>query len=58
MSEELWTEVHNTIWEAVNKSIPEKKRNKKAKQLSERLYKQLKQEEKLKAREKGKGTPI
>ena len=32
--EELWTEVHNTIQEAVNKTIPKKKKSKKAKWLS------------------------
>ena len=33
--EELWTEVHNTIQEAVIKIIPKKKKYKKAKWLSE-----------------------
>jgi len=33
--EELWTEVHNTIQEAVIKIIPKKKKCKKAKWLSE-----------------------
>ena len=33
--EELWTEVHNTIQEAVIKTIPKKKKCKKAKWLSE-----------------------
>ena len=33
--EELWTEVCNTVWEAVIKTIPEKKKCKKAKWLSE-----------------------
>ena len=35
MPEELWTEVHNIIQEAVTKIIPKKKKYKKAKQLSE-----------------------
>ena len=35
MSEELWREVHNTIWEGVIKTIPKKKKYKKAKWLSE-----------------------
>ena len=35
MPEELWTEVHNTIQEAVIKIIPKKKKCKKAKWLSE-----------------------
>ena len=33
--EELWTEVHNVVWEAVIKTIPKKKKRKKAKWLSE-----------------------
>ena len=35
MPEELWTEVHKTVQEAVIKTIPKKKKIKKAKQLSE-----------------------
>ena len=35
MSEELWTEVHDTEQETVIKSIPKKKKCKKAKWLSE-----------------------
>ena len=33
--EELWTVVHNTVQEVVNKTIPSKKKSKKAKWLSE-----------------------
>ena len=33
--EELWTEVHNIVQEAVTKIIPKKKKSKKAKWLSE-----------------------
>ena len=33
--EELWTEVHNTVQEVVAKTIPEKKKCKEAKWLSE-----------------------
>ena len=33
--EELWTEVHDIVQEAGNKTIPKKKKYKKAKQLSE-----------------------
>ena len=33
--EALWAEVHNTVQEAVNKAIPKKKKNKKAKSLSQ-----------------------
>ena len=35
--EELWTEVHNLVQEAVTKTIPKKKKCKKAKWLSEEL---------------------
>ena len=35
MPEELWTEVHDIVQEAVNKTIPKKKKCKKAKWLSE-----------------------
>ena len=35
MSEELWTEVQNIVQEAVTKTIPQKKKCKKAKWLSE-----------------------
>ena len=35
MPEELWTEVHGTVEEAVIKTIPKKKKCKKAKLLSE-----------------------
>ena len=35
MPEELWSEVHNTVQEAMTKTIPKKKKCKKAKWLSE-----------------------
>ena len=35
MPEELWTEIHDTVQEAVIKIIPKKKKCKKAKWLSE-----------------------
>ena len=35
MPEKLWTELHNTVQEAVIKTIPKKKKSKKAKWLSE-----------------------
>ena len=41
MPEELWTEVHNIVQEAVIKTIPKKKKCKKAKWLLTRPYKQL-----------------
>ena len=36
--EELWTEVHNIVEEAVTKTIPKKKKCKKAKWLSQAIY--------------------
>ena len=47
-------EVHNTVQEAVTKTIPGKKKCKKASGCLRRLYKQLRKEEKQKTREKGK----
>ena len=35
MLEELWTEVHNAVQEAANKTFPKKRKSKKAKWLSE-----------------------
>ena len=37
MSEELWTEVHNTVQQVVTKTISKKKKCKKAKELSEEV---------------------
>ena len=37
--EELWMEVYNIVQEAVNKTIPKKKKSKKAKWLSEEALK-------------------
>ena len=37
VDEELWTEVHNTVQEAVTKTIPKKKKCKKAKWLFEEV---------------------
>ena len=37
--EELWTEVHDIVWKAVIKTIPKKKKGKKAKWLSEEGFK-------------------
>ena len=53
VSEELWTEVRDTVQEAGIKTIPKKKKCKKAKWLSEEAL-QLRKEEKQKARKKGK----
>ena len=37
--EELWTEIHNIVQKAVTKTIPKKKKCKKAHWLSEKFYK-------------------
>ena len=57
MPEELWTGIPNTIQEAVTKTIPKKKKCKKANGLSSRLYKQLREEVRQKTEEKGKDKP-
>ena len=62
MLEELWTEVCNIMQEAVNGTLPKKRKSKKAKWLSEEVLqlakekRKKKKEEKQKAREKGKGV--
>ena len=56
--EELWTEVHDIVQEAVIKTIPKKKKCKKAKWLSDEALQIAEKEEKLKAKEKRKGIPI
>ena len=57
MPEELWTEVHNIIREAVTKIIPKKKKCKEAKWLSEETLQIAEKEEKQKARKKEKELP-
>ena len=49
--EELWMEVHNTLQEAVTKTIPKKKKCKKAKWMSEETFQIA--EERREARGKG-----
>ena len=56
--EQLWTEVHYIVQEAVINTIPKKKTCKKAKWLSEEALQILRKEEKLKAKEKRKDIPI
>ena len=51
MSEELWTEVHNSVQEAVNKANPKKKKCKKEKWLSDEALKIVEE----RREEKGKG---
>ena len=45
MPEELWEEVQNIVQEAVNKTIPKKKKSKKAKWLSEKALQIAKERE-------------
>ena len=56
--EELWTEICDIIQEAGIKTIPEKKKCKKAKWLSEEALQIAEKGEKLKAKEKRKDIPI
>ena len=59
MPDELWMEVHDIVQEAVIKTIPKKKKCKKAKWLpGEALQIAEKQEEKQKAKEKRKDISI
>ena len=58
MPDELWTEVRDVVQEAVTKTIPKKRNAKRQNGCLRRPYKQLRKEEKLKAREKGKIYPF
>ena len=58
MSEELWKEVDEFVQEAVIKTIPKKKKCKKAKWLSEEALQIAEKEEKQKAKEIRKDIPI
>ena len=55
--EELWTEVHNSVQEAVTKTIPKKKKCKKAKWLSEETLQIAEERRDVKTRGKGKDIP-
>ena len=55
--EELWTEVRNFVQEAVIKTIPKKKKCKKAKWLSEEDL-QIAEKREMKAKKKRKDIPI
>ena len=54
VSEELWTEVHNMVQEAVTKTTPKKKKCKKAKQLSEEALRIAEKRREAKSNEKRK----
>ena len=56
--EELWTEVDGIVQEAGIKTIPKKKKCKKAKWLSEKALQITEKKKKLKAKEKRKDIPI
>ena len=56
--EELWMEVHGIVQEAGIKTIPKKKKCKKAKCFSEEALQIAEKREKLKAKEKRKDIPI
>ena len=58
MPDELWMKVHDIVQEAMIKTIPKKKKYKKAKWLSEEALKQHRKEENQKAKEKRKDMPI
>ena len=56
--EELWMEVHNIVQEAVIKTIPKKKKCKKAKWLSEEALQIAEKRREAKAKEKRKDSSI
>ena len=58
MPEELWTEVHDIVQEAAIKTIPKKKKCKKAKWMSEEALQIAEKRGEAKAKEKRKDIPI
>ena len=56
--DELWTEVHDIVQEAVTKTTPRKRNAKRQNGCLRKPYKYLRKEEALKAKEKRKGIPI
>ena len=56
--DEVWTEVHDIVQEAVIKTIPKEKKCKKAKWLSEEALQIAVNRRKVKAKEKRKDIPI
>ena len=58
MPEKLWMAVHNTVQEAVIRTIPKKKKCKKAKWLSEEALQIAEKRREAKAKEKGKICPF
>ena len=58
MPEELWTEVHDIVQEAVFNTIPEKKKCKKGKWLSEEALQIAKKRREAKGKGEKKDTPM
>ena len=58
MPDELWMEVHDIVQETGIKTFPRKRNAKKQNGCLRRPYKYLRKEEKRKAKEKRKDTPI
>ena len=58
MPEKLWTEVHDILQEEGIKTIPKKKKQKKAKWLFEEALQIAEKRRDAKAKEKEKGIPI
>ena len=58
MPDELWTEVHDIVQETGIKTIPKKKKCKKAKYLSAEAIRLVEKRRKLKTKEKRKDIPI
>ena len=56
--DELWTEVCDTVQQAVFKTIPKKRNTKRQNSCLRRPYKHLRKEKMLKAKEKRKDIPI
>ena len=55
--EELWTEVPNIVPEAITKTIPKKKKCKKAKWLSEKALQRAEKRREANSKGEGKGIP-
>ena len=53
VSEELWTEICNNVQETVTKTIPKKKKYKKAKWLSKEALETAEKRKEVKGRERG-----
>ena len=58
MPEELWTEVHNIVQEAVIKTIPKKKKCKKVKWFSEEVLQRAEKRREAKGKGEEKDIPI